>query len=264
MQKIYIFGFFKNRFFLFSHWCQGSLKASVGHGNWGTLFFMHPAQEPQFLVEKAASWCFAIHSRLSIAEAAEQGCWLWRANPGARGRAQAPLTSSLQRHHSVTGFTFICLSTPTLSADPWLPSPGKGAECFKDTVSSCHFLAVLGFKCNSKTWAKGSGCCLAWREEMIITLSEKDRKMTPGSHVTLNSVGAWTWELLPFSHTQFAVSLLSVYQNLHIAFTPVSTVMSSTGQSVLQNKTNSWSSWPQDKVTAKNFFKVFRGENSPK
>lgn len=38
--------------------------------------------------------------------------------------------------------------------------------------------------------------------------------MTPGSHVTLNSVGAQTWELLPFSHTQFAESLLSVNQNL--------------------------------------------------
>lgn len=32
--------------------------------------------------------------------------------------------------------------------------------------------------------------------------------------VTLNSVGAWTWELLPLSHTQFAESLLSVNQNL--------------------------------------------------
>lgn len=64
-----------------------------------------------------------------------------------------------------------------------------------------------------------------------------------------------------FSHSVCWISAECDSESVHIAFIPVSTLlMFSTGQSVFQNKSNSWSSWPQDKVTAKNFFKVFRGK----
>lgn len=64
------------------------------------LFSTHIVQEPQLLLGKTTSWCFAIHSHLlSFAEVAKQGCWLWRAEPGPRERTPVPLATSQQRHY---------------------------------------------------------------------------------------------------------------------------------------------------------------------
>lgn len=89
--------------------------------------------------------------------------------------------------------------------------------------------------------------------------------MTLGSHVILNSVGAWTWELLPPSHTQSVESLLSANQNLSTLPSYLYLLCWCLPQvsQIFRIRVNSWNFWPHDNVTAK-FLKGFRGTKPQK
>lgn len=78
---------------------------------------------------------------------------------------------------------------------------------------------------------------------------ESDRKITLGSHVILNSVGAWSWDLLLLSHTQFAESLLTPNENLSTLPSYLYILCWCLLQ--VRIRVNSWNSQAHDNVTAK-------------
>lgn len=101
-------GFFSDSFF-FSHivkWKEARHVRKVQRhcGPWelrNTGSFLHAHRTRASIPPRKNNLrCFAIHSHcVSFAEVAKQRCWLWEAKPGTRGRTQAPLTSSQQRHY---------------------------------------------------------------------------------------------------------------------------------------------------------------------